>query len=200
VSEPRDYTCEICGGTFATDQPLEEVLAETRESFGYVPDEADRGTVCDGCYTRFRAWLDNLPPERRAELDREAWAHKLLRSVDMKAEDLIPFDPAVIPWETTPSDWALCLVPEPECRVWVEHRLIRDVLEAEDCDPDNLEYIHGLFTTIGGKVAEALANPSFALPTGKVRAMRFTGSTVDMRVGRFGADYFVFLPRPEFEP
>jgi hypothetical protein len=117
----------------------------------------------------------------------------------MKAEDLLPFDPAVIPWETTPSDWALCLVPEPECRVWVEHALIRAMLEAEDRDPYNLGYIHSLFTAIGGKVAAALVAQGLELPPGKVRAMRFTGSPVDMRVGRFGTDDFVFLPRPEFE-
>jgi hypothetical protein len=117
----------------------------------------------------------------------------------MKAEDLIPFDPAVVPWATTPSDWALCLVPEPECRVWVEHSLIRAMLEADGLNTDDIANIHGTFTAIGGKVAAAFDRPEHALPPNKVRMIRFAGNMVAMRVGRFGDDLFVFLPRPEFE-
>jgi hypothetical protein len=79
VSETRQYTCELCGGTFTTDQPLEEVLAETRENFGHVPDVADRGTVCDDCYRDFKAWLDAKSPEERAALDRAYKEHLAAR-------------------------------------------------------------------------------------------------------------------------
>jgi hypothetical protein len=76
VSEPRRYTCALCKGTFVTEQPFEEVLDETLATFGYVPDVPERDEVCDDCYIKFRAWLDNLPPGRRAELDREAREHQ----------------------------------------------------------------------------------------------------------------------------
>jgi hypothetical protein len=69
--ETREYTCERCGRTFITDQSLEEVHAETREVFGFIPDETDGAWLCDECNGPFRAWLDSLSPEERAELSRE---------------------------------------------------------------------------------------------------------------------------------
>jgi hypothetical protein len=195
MSATRQYACDYCGGIFTTDEPVEAVLAETREVFGCVPAEDARRSLCDTCYKKFRAWLDSLSPVRRAEIDHVAQAQQ-----PMQAKDLIPFDPAGVPWTTTPDDWALCLVPTQERRIWIEHHLIRAVLEAQDRDPDSVANIHGVFTTIGDKVAAVINQPDFALSANQVREVQFTGSPVAMRVGRFGGDLFVFMPRPELEP
>ena len=119
--------------------------------------------------------------------------------MDFNTESLLPFDPAILPWKTIPDDWALCIVPEPECRVWVEHALIRAMLEADFMNPDDVANIHGMFTTIGGKVAALLDRPGCVVHDGQVWAIKLEGNPVGMRMGRFGGEAFVFLPRPEFE-
>jgi len=117
----------------------------------------------------------------------------------MKAEDLLPFDAKTIPWETTVNDWALCLTTEPEGRVWVEHKLIRAVLQADHLNPEDVANIHGTLTYVGAKVAVVVSMPEYEIPEGKVRAIEFTWNPTVMRVGCFGGNIFVFLPRPEFE-
>lgn len=48
----RTFTCWRCGGTFATSQTEEEVLAEMRSRFGDVPDE-EQESLCDGCEAEY---------------------------------------------------------------------------------------------------------------------------------------------------
>ena len=70
--ETREYTCARCGGAFVTDVPVEAVLAEEREVFGFNATDETRRSLCDPCYQEFRGWLDAMTPEERAEMDRQA--------------------------------------------------------------------------------------------------------------------------------
>jgi hypothetical protein len=115
----------------------------------------------------------------------------------MNADDLIPFDPSIVPWATSVDDWALCITTEPAGRVWVEHALIRAMLAADHLD-DTLTNHHGMLVAIGGKVAAALDRPGYALTDAQAREVSFVGNPVVMHAGRFGGETFVFLPRQEF--
>jgi hypothetical protein len=118
----------------------------------------------------------------------------------LRAEHLIPFDPAIVPWPTSPSDWFLCLTPEPPTRVWVEHALVDEVLRADRLNPDDTMNRHGTSIHIGARVAAKLEAEPGLVPEGHARSIGFAGTLVPMRVGRFGGETFVFRPRGEFEP
>ncbi len=45
------YTCAICGGTFETDRPEEDVIEELNQVFGNVPIQ-ECEIVCDDCYKK----------------------------------------------------------------------------------------------------------------------------------------------------
>lgn len=117
----------------------------------------------------------------------------------MNAGDLIPFDPAIIPWPTHVSDWALCLTVDPKGRVWVEHELIHALLEAKHLDHYMIN-INSSLTEIGDNVAKLLERFPALLKDGYVCAIKFANNPVCMRIGLFDGETFVFLPKPEFEP
>jgi hypothetical protein len=118
----------------------------------------------------------------------------------MNPNDLIPFDTTVIPWPTFVSEWALCLTSGPVGRVWIEHKLIHGVLVSKLVNPLDMQNFHDVLISIGGKVADVLSHIP-PLENSQVRAIKFTGipDCMDMRVGKFGTDIFIFLPKPEFE-
>jgi hypothetical protein len=118
-------------------------------------------------------------------------------------QDLGPllFDLDAVPWPTTYPDWSLCLVPGGvpggPAKVWVECNLTLAVL-GEGGDRYSAAF-HDAFTAIGGKVAKLLGDRPGVVIEGIVRTIKFTELSVPMRLGRFGGEVFVFLPRPEFE-
>lgn len=66
-----EFTCSLCHHTFKKGWTEEEAHQEAEKLFGYrVPwDEIE--TLCDDCYDKFKAWVETLTPEERAEADRE---------------------------------------------------------------------------------------------------------------------------------
>jgi hypothetical protein len=60
----RDFTCELCGGSFHTHVPIEEVVTEAEGIFGPMPeDDSAVASVCDGCYQQLMALMvaEGLP-------------------------------------------------------------------------------------------------------------------------------------------
>jgi hypothetical protein len=111
---------------------------------------------------------------------------------------MIPlFDPATVPWPTTYSDWALCLVPALETHVWVEHILVARVLPGtERWDPA----YHSAFVAIGARVAALLAQrPGLLVLDKMVLSFQFSEARIDGRISLFGGQVFVFTPKPELE-
>ena len=50
ISTVKIYTCDLCKGTFESDWPPEDAIAECKENFGVDPLEEDSAEVCDDCY------------------------------------------------------------------------------------------------------------------------------------------------------
>jgi hypothetical protein len=58
VSATHEFTCEVCKGTFVSDDTPEEIRAEFEERFPGEPYvESEVGSVCDGCDAKLMAWL-----------------------------------------------------------------------------------------------------------------------------------------------
>jgi hypothetical protein len=82
--------------------------------------------------------------------------------------------------------------------VWVELGLIRVVLEASHRE-NSIYYIRETLVQIANKIANVVGRLPVPLEDTHVRAVKFTNNPVDMRMGQFGGEIFVFLPKPEFE-
>ena len=58
MTEPEEYTCELCGQTFEKARSDEEALEETRQLIAPVPEgeDASLAVVCHGCWLVFMEW------------------------------------------------------------------------------------------------------------------------------------------------
>lgn len=50
MSEPEEYTCASCGGTFTKTWSDEEAIAEMHENFGPNMTVDQCEIICDDCY------------------------------------------------------------------------------------------------------------------------------------------------------
>ena len=108
------------------------------------------------------------------------------------------FNPDILPWETDPAEWGLCLVPARNLQVWIEQELLREIARSKDLEP-SYDKRHEILVTMGGKVGNFLAEHPEMVMDRKVRALQLTMCPLTMRIGFFGGDVFVFRPRPVFE-
>lgn len=70
-----DDRCAACGQPFTEGKQTEQ---ERRDEFaGNFPDhdidevraKGELTSICDRCYPGFKAWLDSLTPEQRADIE-----------------------------------------------------------------------------------------------------------------------------------
>ena len=57
----REFTCDGCGEVFESAWSQEEAEAEALKLFGELPQEDNRGSLCDDCYKEFIKWLKFYP-------------------------------------------------------------------------------------------------------------------------------------------
>jgi ribulose kinase len=65
------YTCAVCHGEFRRTTSHQEAMAEMVAVTGQPHPGETIEIVCDDCYRRFRQWLDSLPADERARMERE---------------------------------------------------------------------------------------------------------------------------------
>ena len=56
MSNTHTFTCELCGGTFDSDQPDEAAHAEAVRLWGRRGDAGEMGVVCENCFQDVMAW------------------------------------------------------------------------------------------------------------------------------------------------
>lgn len=56
------YTCAMCGGTFETERPDQEAVAEMRELWGSEMTKESCEVVCDDCFKELMKDLQEWPP------------------------------------------------------------------------------------------------------------------------------------------
>lgn len=52
----RSFTCELCQGTFQSEQPDEEAQAEALREWGRRGNTPGMAVICDDCYRRVMDW------------------------------------------------------------------------------------------------------------------------------------------------
>jgi cytochrome c1 len=50
ATQPHEYVCAACGGTFRTTWTDEEAVADSVKVFGVQPTPESSAVICDDCY------------------------------------------------------------------------------------------------------------------------------------------------------
>jgi hypothetical protein len=103
--------------------------------------------------------------------------------------------PPVMPFVTTPSEWAIYLDTLRQKHVWIEHAAIVLMFGETIGSPGYCE----TFMDMGDRALAWAEKAQFPLREGKVYHMHFAGSTVELRIGVVGGQFVLFIPRPEIE-
>lgn len=128
---------------------------------------------------------------------------------------LLESDTKKLPWRSCPGDWFVCLCPEQNETVYVEHPLVIAVMkskgEAVIADPEPLgpdipgwarnftENYRDYAVALGGAVARYLHKAKPKRPPGWVQPFNLPEVSFEMLFGFWSGKTFVFLPKNEIQ-